>query len=108
MPSEPIDDLVAIAQRLERSGDYRVLRRLAPRNNFNPVLTDQTTRVGILLDVETTGLNTNAAEVIELEMVKFVYSADGQVAQVIDTFSCFNEPADSIPEEITAIYTDHE
>jgi DNA polymerase-3 subunit epsilon len=56
-----------------------------------------------LLDVETTGLNTNSAEVIELGMVKFAYMADGQIAQVTETFSCLNEPNDPIPPEITAI-----
>ena len=74
-----------MAHPLEKSGDYRVLRRLVPRD-VTPVPADQQIKVGILFDVETTGLDTKADEVIELGMVKFAYCADGRVAHVIDNF----------------------
>jgi DNA polymerase-3 subunit epsilon len=53
---------------LEESPDYRVLRRLVPRTEPS---NGQPARIGILLDVETTGLDTAKHEVIELGMVRF-------------------------------------
>jgi hypothetical protein len=64
MPSDEID-LAAMAETLARSPDYRVLRRLTPRTEFASC-DGQATRVGILIDVETTGLNTAQDEIIEL------------------------------------------
>lgn len=73
MAPEPID-LAAMAAVLKHSSDYRVLRRLIPRMDLSPS-NGESTRTGILLDVETTGLDTAKDEVIELGMVKFDGSA---------------------------------
>src|SRR5882672_11406405 len=64
-------DLAAMAQTLEQSGDYRVLRRLPLREHFSTPT--ELAKVGILFDVETTGLDTASDEVVELGMVKFSY-----------------------------------
>jgi DNA polymerase-3 subunit epsilon len=90
-------NLAAMAQTLEQSGEYRVLRRLTLRQQFNTVQ-DEPTRIGILFDVETTGLDTAADEVVELGMIKFSYSASGEVGSVINTFSSLNQPTKAIPE----------
>jgi len=63
----------------------------------------QETRVGILLDTKTTGLDHYKDEVIELGMVKFDCTPDGRFVRVRDTFSAFNEPSEPIPAEITAL-----
>jgi DNA polymerase-3 subunit epsilon len=91
-----------MAQALSRSADYRVLRRLAPRLPSSPAA-GQDTRIGILLDTETTGLDHAKDEIIELGMVKFDYSADGRIVGVRDTFSALNEPSAPIPPEVTAL-----
>jgi DNA polymerase-3 subunit epsilon len=98
MSSDEID-LAAIAETLAKSPDYRVLRRLTPRTEFAPS-EGQETRTGILLDVETTGLNTAQDEIIELAMVKFDYLPDDRIARITDVFSSFNEPSNPIPAEI--------
>ena len=103
MTNEAANDLSQMAHALEKSGDYRVLRRLMPRDIFTPVPVDQQIKVGVLLDVETTGLDAKTDEVIELGMVKFAYCPDGRVAHVIDSFGSLNEPANSIPAEITTL-----
>jgi DNA polymerase-3 subunit epsilon len=91
-----------MARALEKSGDYRVLRRLVP-DVMTPVPVDEQIYIGVLLDVETTGLDAKTDEVIELGMVKFDYHPDGRVAHVIDNFGSLNEPANSIPVEITTL-----
>jgi DNA polymerase-3 subunit epsilon len=101
--SEAADNLSQMAHTLEKSGDYRVLRRLVPRDVFTPVPVDQQIKVGVIFDVETTGLDPKADEVIELGMVKFAYRPDGRVARVIDSFGSLNEPANTIPAEITIL-----
>lgn len=95
-------DMAALAEALAGSPDYRVLRRLVPRPLSAPPAGLET-RVGILLDTETTGLDHARDEIIELGMVKFDYSADGRIVGVRDTFSAFNEPSAPIPPDVTAL-----
>ncbi|MCS3929578.1 DNA polymerase-3 subunit epsilon [Bradyrhizobium elkanii] len=94
--------LATMAEALAKSSDYRVLRRLARREIFTPS-NGISTRTAILIDVETTGLDQQKDEVIELGMVKFDYFADGRVAGLRDTFTSFNEPSIPIPTEVTAL-----
>ena len=52
-------NLAVMAETLSKSADYRVLRRLVPRAEFASC-DGQATKTGILLDVETTGLDAGA------------------------------------------------
>jgi DNA polymerase III subunit epsilon len=98
----PDQDLSTMAQTLELSGEYRVLRRLAFRQHYSTLT--EPTKVGILLDVETTGLDTASDEVVELGMVKFSYHRDGTVAAVLDRYSSLNEPGRSIPQDAIRLH----
>lgn len=71
--------LAAMADTLAKSEDYRVLRRLVPRSPYLPSI-GQETRTAVLLDTETTGLDAERDEIIELGMVKFDYLPDGRIA----------------------------
>ncbi|WP_371260584.1 exonuclease domain-containing protein [Bradyrhizobium sp. Ec3.3] len=94
--------LAAMAEALAKSADYRDLRRLVRRETFTPSHS-RSSKIGIPLDVESTGLDQQKDEVIELGMVKFDYLPDGRIAGLRDVFSSFNEPSAPIPQEVIAL-----
>ena len=96
--SNPQDapDLEAMAARLESTGTYRVLRKLAPRPSSEPP-PGTVVRKGLFVDTETTGLDPARDEIIELAMVPFTYGLDGQVYAVGEPFQQLREPGKPIP-----------
>ncbi len=91
-----------MADRLAASGRFRVLRRLAPHptESAGP---GEAVRQGLMVDVETTGLDPARDEIIELAMVPFTYSTGGRVLEVGTAFQGLREPSRPIPPEITAL-----
>lgn len=94
--------LEAMAIALERSGAYRVLRRLQPFAD-RQAPPEARTRLGLFLDTETTGLDPARDEIIELAMVPFTYGLDGEIYSVAKPFSALRQPSRPIPAEITAV-----
>ncbi|WP_426421774.1 exonuclease domain-containing protein [Bradyrhizobium genosp. A] len=94
--------LAAMAERLAKSADYRVLRRLVHRETSTRI-TGQSTKTAILLDVETPGLDQRKDEITELGMIKFDYQPDGRIAGLRDVFSSFNEPSEPVPPDVIAL-----
>lgn len=95
-------DLEAMATALEASGEYRVLRKLKERQYSTPAEA-LGLRTGLFVDVETTGLDPLHDEIIELAMTPFLYSREGQIHGVGESFQAFREPSRPIPQEVTAI-----
>ena len=101
-PEDWVDDLEAMARTLEASGTYRVLRRLAPHIAVEPP-PGLVTRQGLVVDVETTGLDASRHEIIELAIVPFTYGLDGRIYAVGEPFHGLRQPAEPIAAEITGI-----
>lgn len=95
-------ELERMAQALEASGQYRVLRKLEPLPS-RPAPTGVTLRQGVILDVETTGVDPARDEIIEIAMVPFTYGTDGEVYEVLPPFQALRQPSKPITAEITRI-----
>lgn len=92
----------ALAQQLEKTGNFRILRRLIPR----PVISraeSKFDKLAVLIDTETTGLDHKSDQVIEVGVVAFTYNDDGAVGDVVGVFNGLQQPTISIPAEITRI-----
>lgn len=104
----PTEQYDAAIQLLEASQGYRVLRRFTPQSRYNDELWnlgDKTqTRLGVYVDCETTGLDTDRDEIIELALVSFCYDAStGAIFDVHPPASFFQEPTRPITPEITEL-----
>ena len=93
----------AMAQALDAHPDYKVLRRLVPRDDWGTASTSETQRV-IVLDTETTGLDAKNERIIELAMLSvLVDTATGQPVGPVTTYESFEDPGKPIPPAITEI-----
>ena len=100
----PESSLEVSARVLEQSADYRVLRRLVPRDDFG-VATDAPLQRAIVLDTETTGTDTQSDRVVELGLVAFDYvPSTGEVVRVSGVYDSLEDPGVPIPPEVTAIH----
>lgn len=95
-------ELERLAAILEASEDYRVLRRLKP-SSVRKDPGGEETRQGLFVDVETTGLDPESDEVIEIAMVPFGYTLSGRIVEVQAPFDKLRQPSKPIPEAVTAL-----
>ena len=95
-------DSEAMASALEATGDYRVLRKIQGPRTIKPSH-GAPTKNGVFVDVETTGLEPDRNEIIELAMVPFTYGDAGEIFSVGEAFHQLREPKEPISAEITAI-----
>lgn len=93
----------AMAQTLAQHPDFRVLRRLVPRSDYGAFNGQATQRV-IVLDTETTGLDSKTESIIELAMLSvLVDAATGLPVGPVSIYESFEDPGKPIPPQITEI-----
>jgi DNA polymerase-3 subunit epsilon len=91
-----------MADALAASGQYRIQRRLRPRPKVDAPPGIEL-KQALFVDVETTGLDHQSDEIIELAMVPFTYGPDGHIYEVKEPFQRLNEPSKPISAEITRL-----
>jgi DNA polymerase-3 subunit epsilon len=97
-------DIEALLEQLAAHPDLRVLRRLEVARECPP-LTGPAVSLGVVLDTETTGMNLDADQVIELGLLKFEYDREsGAVGRVLEVYDGLEDPGRPIPPESTAIH----
>lgn len=96
-------DPEAVAQWLESSGNYKVLRKIQMRETFGGEI-HSPVKV-LIVDTETTGLDYASSEVIEVGALLVEVDRDtGEVGAVLDRFGGLEEPKEPISPENSAIH----
>ncbi len=96
-------DADALIRQLEATGDFRVLRRFVPRERYDAAGPDGL-KQGLVVDVETTGLDPAADAIIELAAVPFAFRpADGAVVTVEPPATWLEDPGRAIPREVVEL-----
>ena len=95
--------LEQMARSLAESGEYRVTSRLGTLTEYHPA--DETPKlIAAVVDVETTGINTDHEKIIELGICLFEYDRhSGRIYRVLGSWDWLEDPGSSIPPEITKI-----
>ncbi len=99
----PALDASEMARTLESHPDYRVLRRLQPRLLW-PSSVQGDLRTVLVLDTETTGLDSARESIIELALLRVnIDIATGQPVGKVEVYDELEDPGKPIPAEVTHI-----
>jgi len=97
------DTLESLAAQLDASTDYRVLRRFVPPKRYHEGDGSATAR-GVVVDVETTGLDAARDRIIEFCGVPFEFEKEtGRILGVGEAVTFLEDPGRPIPAEITRL-----
>lgn len=101
---EPANDVETLARQLEAHPDYRVLRRLQPRLDWGPALSDATRACVLVLDTETTGLDQSKDRIIELALLRVdIDTGTGLPVGDVQVYDGLEDPGIPIPKEVQGI-----
>ncbi|MGI9492417.1 MAG: 3'-5' exonuclease [Geminicoccaceae bacterium] len=88
-----------LAARLDAEADYRVLRRVPDVSRYADD-DGVPPRLGLIVDVETTGLEPDRHKIIELAILPFHFSSAGNIYDVLPGYAGFEDPGEPIPPEV--------
>lgn len=86
--------------KLERTGNYRVLRRFVPRLQYAP---GEGHLHGLVVDCEGTGLDTENDKMIEISLVRFTFDDKGIVHSVMPPITMREDPGAPLSGEIVSL-----
>lgn len=90
---------------LENNADFRILRRLDPEAVGGPPLTAGNIRRAAIVDSETTGMDAQTDQVLEIGILLFEYVPEtAEVGPVVGRLSALEDPGRPIPPESTAVH----
>jgi DNA polymerase-3 subunit epsilon len=92
-----------IIEQIKRDPDYRLLTRLVLPERYHE--DDWSLKeIGLVVDVETTGLNYRRDKILELGLIAFEYSPiTGKIYRVVHRVDQFEDPGEPISAEITEL-----
>ncbi|HMU63007.1 MAG TPA: 3'-5' exonuclease, partial [Gemmatimonadales bacterium] len=97
------DALASLAAQLDASPDYRVLRRFVPPGRYHEG-DGSATATGVVVDVETTGLDVVRDKIIEFCGVPFEFEKEsGRILGVGEAVTFLEDPGRAIPAEVTRL-----
>jgi DNA polymerase-3 subunit epsilon len=96
-------DLEQLAARLEQSGDYRILRRVPVLTRYADDDPTAIMRLGLIVDIETTGLDPARDKIIDLACLPFHFSSEGVVYDVLPGYAGFEDPGLPLPNEVVGL-----
>ncbi len=96
------NDLALCAEQLNQSNDYQVLTRLHPKTVFHTPSPSSCHRL-CMIDTETTGLDTEQCEIIELGYQIIEFDSNGYLYRVLCAKNFLNEPKGDISADVTRV-----
>ena len=102
-----LNEVETAAAMLQAHDDYRVLRRIPSSDDWLLPGTQGRSRRGLFVDVETTGLDTETDEIIEVALLPFDYDpATGEIAAVHEDQALdeLRDPGIPIPAESSQVH----
>jgi DNA polymerase-3 subunit epsilon len=88
---------------IEATGDFRVLRRLTLDDVAAPQAAGENTSVGVVVDVETTGVEPEQHKIIELALRRFRFDAAGVIVKLDRSHAWLQDPGAPLDKEIAAL-----
>jgi DNA polymerase-3 subunit epsilon len=87
----------------EFGSDVRLLRRLKLEEGATGFGDSRSTKVGLVVDVETTGTDPQTDVIIEFAARRFRYDHDGLITELGRGYAWLEDPGRSLPDEITRL-----
>ncbi len=98
------DNAEFIAKALEQRSEYKILRELDLRAGLDALPSvSPGEKIGVVLDIETTGLDYELDRPIEISVQRFLFDAVGKITNVQRPLSWLEDPGCVLPPQISKI-----